>query len=52
MRKHCRVEEGVAAKIRWGLVLGGERIARKVRGRIQVHREHEGRVELERRLGA
>lgn len=36
-------EEKLHEKIRWGLVLGKERFARKVRGRIQVNREHEGR---------
>jgi len=44
-------EEGLKAKIRWGLVLGAERFAKKVRGRIQVNREHEGQKELTRRKG-
>ena len=42
-------EEGLKAKVRWGLVLGAERFARKVRGRIQVNREHEGQKSLKRR---
>ena len=32
-----------------GLVLGAERFAKKVRGRIQVSREHEGQDTLNRR---
>lgn len=44
-------EEGFQAKIRWGVVLGAERFAKKVRGRIQVHREHEGQDALKRRYG-
>ena len=43
------VEEELGARIRWGLVLGGERFARKVRGRIQVQREHQGQEALSRR---
>jgi len=43
-------EEALGAKVRWGLVLGGERFAKKVRGRIEVHREHEGQAALEKRL--
>ena len=42
-------DEGLQAKIRWGLVLGTERFAKKVRGRIQVNREHEGQDELNKR---
>jgi REP element-mobilizing transposase RayT len=44
-------EESLQSKIRWGLVLGAERFAKKVRGRIRVDREHEGRNELKRRKG-
>ena len=42
-------EEVLGAKVRWGLVLGAERFAKKVRGRIQVNREHEGQEALNRR---
>jgi len=42
-------EEALKAKVRWGLVLGAERFAKKVRGRIQVNREHEGQESLKRR---
>jgi REP element-mobilizing transposase RayT len=42
-------EEGLRAKVRWGLVLGAERFAKKVRGRIQVNREHEGQDLLRQR---
>ena len=42
-------DEGLKAKIRWGLVLGTERFARKVRGRIKINREHEGQAGLKRR---
>jgi hypothetical protein len=41
-------EEGLREKVRWGLVLGGERFAKKVRGRIKIHREHEGQEALEK----
>jgi hypothetical protein len=44
-------EEGLSAKVRWGLVLGAERFAKKVRGRIRVNREHETRDELKKRCG-
>ncbi len=44
-------EEGIQAKVRWGLVLGAERFAKKVRGRIQVDREHADREALKRRCG-
>ena len=42
------VEEDLGSKVRWGLILGGERFAKKVRGRIRVHREHAGRNEWKR----
>ena len=44
-------EEGYQAKVRWGLVLGAERFAKKVRGRIQLSREHQDRDELRPRCG-
>ena len=37
------------SRVRWGLVLGGERFARKVRGRIVVTPESSGKRELGRR---
>jgi REP element-mobilizing transposase RayT len=40
--------EELGAKVRWGLVLGAERFAKKVRGRIHVNREHAGQGELRR----
>jgi hypothetical protein len=43
------VEEDIWDKVRWGLVLGGERFARKVRGKIVVVQESSGRRELGRR---
>ena len=50
-----RVRQGVSedwwTKIRWGIVLGGERFARKVRGRIKVDRESGGRDVLRTALG-
>jgi len=42
--------EGLQAKIRWGLVLGAERFAKKVRGRITVSRENGCREEMRRRV--
>ena len=42
-------EESLGAKVRWGLVLGGARFARKVRGRIRVNREHEEQEALSHR---
>jgi REP element-mobilizing transposase RayT len=44
-------EETVLAKVRWGLLLGAERFAKKVRGRIRLSREHENRDELQKRCG-
>lgn len=44
-------EESFLPKVRWGLVLGAERFAKKVRGRIRVSREHENRDELKKRCG-
>jgi putative transposase len=44
-------EESVMAKVRWGVVLGGERFARKVRGRIEIGRESAGRKLLMKRRG-
>jgi len=43
-------EEGSMEKAKWGLVLGGERFARKVRGRLKIGRETSGRRELGRRI--
>jgi len=43
------LRKSLKAKIRWGLVLGAERFAKKVRGRIQVNREHEGQDALKKR---
>jgi REP element-mobilizing transposase RayT len=40
-------DEGLGAKVRWGLVLGAERFAKKVRGKVRVTREHERRSEWE-----
>jgi len=42
-------EESLLPGIRWGLVLGAERFAKKVRGRIRVSREHENLNELKKR---
>ncbi|MEO5368098.1 MAG: transposase [Magnetococcus sp. WYHC-3] len=42
-------DAGFPAKVRWGLVLGAERFARKVRGRIQVKREYGNREALRKR---
>jgi hypothetical protein len=43
------VEEDIWDKVRWGIVLGGERFARKVRGKIVIAQESAGRRELRRR---
>ena len=40
------VEEDLWAQVRWGVVLGGERFARKVRGRITVTAKIRNRREL------
>jgi hypothetical protein len=42
------VAEGLGAKVKWGLVLGGERFVRKVRRHLRVHRESRGRKGLNR----
>lgn len=42
-------EEDMMSKVKWGLVLGGERFARKVRGKIRINRESLGRRELRKR---
>lgn len=42
------VGEGLAAKVKWGLVLGSERFARTVRRHLKVHRESRGREALNR----
>jgi putative transposase len=42
-------EEDVISKVKWGLVLGGERFARKVRGRVTINRESMGQRELRKR---
>jgi hypothetical protein len=44
-------EEDFRSRVRWGLVLGGERFARKVRGKVRLCRETEGQKELARRRG-
>ena len=41
--------EGLGSQVRWGLVLGSERFARKVRGKIRIYRNSEGRSELKKR---
>ena len=43
------VEEDLWSQVRWGVVLGSERFARKVRGRIRVSAETTGRRELQAR---
>ena len=45
------VEESLGLRTKWGLILGGERFAKKVRGHLKVGRESNGRRELSRRLG-
>ena len=42
-------DEDLWSQVRWGLVLGGERFARKVRGRIVVTVQSRNRRELRRR---
>lgn len=42
-------EEDLGSRVRWGVVLGGERFARKVRGVIRVSRETAGREALRAR---
>ena len=42
-------QEDIRSRIRWGLVLGSERFARKVRGKVRICRETEGQRELARR---
>jgi hypothetical protein len=42
-------DEDLWSQVRWGLVLGGERFARKVRGRIVVTAQSRHRRELRRR---
>jgi len=44
------VEESPWKKLKWGVVLGGERFARKVRGKIRIDRETSGQKELRKRL--
>jgi REP element-mobilizing transposase RayT len=44
------VEENIMSKVKWGLVLGGERFARKVRGRVKINRESMGRRELKKQM--
>ena len=41
--------EDLGSRVRWGLVLGSERFARKVRGKIRITRESAGRGELKER---
>ena len=42
-------DAGLGSRVRWGLVLGSERFARKVRGRIRVSRNSQGQREMKRR---
>ena len=42
-------EEDLWSQVRWGLVLGSERFARKVRGRITIGPESRGRRDLQKR---
>jgi hypothetical protein len=42
-------EEDIISKVKWGLVLGGERFARKVRDKVKINRESLGQRELRRR---
>jgi hypothetical protein len=42
-------EEDIVSRIKWGLVLGGERFARKVRNKVKINRESFGQRELRRR---
>jgi len=42
-------EEDVMSKVKWGLVLGGERFARKVRGKVRINRESLGHRDLRER---
>jgi putative transposase len=42
-------EEDVISKVKWGLVLGGERFAKKVRARVKIDRESLGQKELRKR---
>jgi len=42
------VDESIGAQTKWGLILGGERFARKVRRHLKVVRESKGRTELSR----
>jgi hypothetical protein len=44
-----RIRQGTEEEVRWGLVLGGERFAKKVRGRVKINRESEGQKELRKR---
>jgi REP element-mobilizing transposase RayT len=42
-------EETLGALVRWGLVLGSERFARKVRGKIRIYRESSEKTDLRKR---
>ena len=41
-------EERLGLRTKWGVILGGERFARKVRGHLKVERETSGRRDLQR----
>ena len=43
------IEESPWKKLRWGVVLGSERFARKVRGKVKIDRETSGQRELRKR---
>lgn len=45
------MDESIGLRTKWGLILGGERFARKVRGHLKVGRENSRRRELSRWLG-
>lgn len=42
-------EEALGSLVRWGLVLGSERFARKVRGTIRIYRESAEKTDLRKR---
>ncbi len=42
-------EEDLLFRVKWGIVIGGERFARKVRGKISINRESLGRARLRER---
>jgi REP element-mobilizing transposase RayT len=42
-------EESLGSRVKWGVVLGGERFARKIRGKVRISRDSLGRGELKER---